>query len=105
MKSASELLELTVDRPVHGGRCVAYPDAPESDGASVGDAASERAARRRVVLVAGAIPGERVRASVDVRKGVAFGEVVEVLAADADRVAPPMHPGPRPRGANPPPGC
>ncbi len=93
MAASTDLLELTVDRPVHGGRCVAYPDAPDGAGHDAGDASSDRAARRRVVLVAGAIPGERVRARVEVRKGVAFGEVVEVLTADADRVATPAHPG------------
>jgi tRNA/tmRNA/rRNA uracil-C5-methylase (TrmA/RlmC/RlmD family) len=93
MKASSELLELTVDRPVHGGRCVAYPDAPGAGAATGGVVASDRAERRRVVLVAGAIPGERVRARVEVRKGVAFGDTVEVLAADGDRVPPPAHPG------------
>ncbi|MFN2323665.1 MAG: class I SAM-dependent RNA methyltransferase [Trueperaceae bacterium] len=93
MKASPELLELTVDRPVHGGRCVAYPDAPEFGTAPGGDAASDRAARRRVVLVAGAIPGERVRARVEMRKGVAFGDTVQVLTADVDRVPAPAHPG------------
>ncbi len=79
-------LDLIIDRPVHGGRCVAYPaDAAPSD--------DPGAARRQVVLVAGALPAERVRARVDVRKGVAFGDVLEVLDASPDRVAAPGHPG------------
>lgn len=93
MKGSPEILELTVDRPVHGGRCVAYPEASETATTTVGAAASDRAERRRVVLVAGAIPGERVRARVEVRKGVAFGETTEVLEADADRIEPTAHPG------------
>ena len=93
MKPSPELLDLTVDRPVHGGRCVAYPDGSEAGVANGADVGSERAARRRVVLVAGAIPGERVRARVEVRKGVAFGDTVAVLAADGQRVEPPAHPG------------
>jgi 23S rRNA (uracil1939-C5)-methyltransferase len=92
MAALPDLLELTVDRPVHGGRCVAYPEAAESSSTRDADA-SDRAARRRVVLVSGAIPGERVRARVEVRKGVAFGTTVEVVAADADRVDAPAHPG------------
>ena len=81
------LRELLVDRPVHGGRFVALPaDVTAGDG---------RAApgRGQVVLLAGGIPGERVMASVELRKGVAFGEVVEVLAVSADRVPKPAHPG------------
>lgn len=79
--------DLRVDRPVHGGRCVAYPEA-------AGDGPADGAAgRRRVVLVAGALPGERVRARLDVRKGVAFGEVEEVLEPSAARVVAPEHPG------------
>lgn len=81
------LRELLVDRPVHGGRFVALPAdaAPSDDRAAPG--------RGQVVLLAGGIPGERVMASVELRKGVAFGEVVEVLTASADRVPTPAHPG------------
>lgn len=74
--------DLIVDRPVHGGRCVAYPAGTAPTGG-----------RREVVLVAGALPGERIAARVEVRKGVAFGEVVAVLEASPDRVAAPAHPG------------
>jgi tRNA/tmRNA/rRNA uracil-C5-methylase (TrmA/RlmC/RlmD family) len=100
MADAPSLLDLRVDRPVHGGRCVAYPIDPTADAANApqGTGAAPPSSgrgpeRRQVVLVAGAIPGERVRARVETRKGVAFGEVVEVLEADADRVAAPEHPG------------
>jgi 23S rRNA (uracil1939-C5)-methyltransferase len=79
--------ELRVDRPVHGGRCVALPaDAAEG----VGGPAARRVP---LVLLAGGIPGERVVASIETRKGVAFGEVVEVLDASPDRVTTPAHPG------------
>jgi 23S rRNA (uracil1939-C5)-methyltransferase len=60
-------LELEVERVVAGGRMIARHEG-------------------RVVLVAGAIAGERVLAEVErVQKGVAFARVVEVLRADAGR--------------------
>jgi 23S rRNA (uracil1939-C5)-methyltransferase len=87
-----EVLELLVDRPVHGGRCVAYPvDSPPPD--SDGPTADARPRRGRVVLLAGGIPGEVVRATVAVHKGVSFGDVTEVVAPSADRVPAPAHPG------------
>ena len=94
----TELRELRVDRPVHGGRCVALPaDAGEAMAPTSGPAAEAPGARvpRRVplVLLAGGIPGERVVARIETRKGVDFGEVVEVLDASPDRVAAPVHPG------------
>ena len=78
-----EQRELRVERPVHGGRCVARPVSV----AAAGDGAGP------VVLVAGAIPGEVVRARVTVRQGVAFGDTLDVLEATADRVPAPAHPG------------
>lgn len=70
----SEIVELTVDRPAQGGRMIA-----RLDGA--------------IVLVAGAIPGERVRARVTERRhGVAFAETTEVIEASADRRDPPYDP-------------
>lgn len=89
------MLELRVDRPVHGGRCVAYPvadgTAPADEGAQPdGDL---RPRRGRVVLVAGAVPGEIVRATVLDHKGVSFGETIEVVEPSADRVVAPDHPG------------
>jgi 23S rRNA (uracil1939-C5)-methyltransferase len=70
-----ERLVLDIDRPVHGGRALAA--APDG----------------RLVLVAGAIPGERVSVRAEVRRGVLMAEVEEVVDASADRVAPPEHPG------------
>lgn len=90
---STEALELTVDRPVHGGRCVAYPigadDAPAVDMPT----ADARPRRGRVVLLAGGIPGEVVRAAVVTHKGVTFGDVSDVLLPSPDRVAAPTHPG------------
>lgn len=46
-----------------------------------------------IVLVAGAIPGERVRARVTERRhGVAFAETIEILDASPDRREPPFDP-------------
>jgi 23S rRNA (uracil1939-C5)-methyltransferase len=70
-----ERLTLDIDRFVHGGRALATAD----DG--------------RRVLVAGAIPGERVRVVADRRRGVWLAEVEEVLEASPDRVPTPEHPG------------
>jgi 23S rRNA (uracil1939-C5)-methyltransferase len=58
---------LTIEKPVSGGRMLARHE-------------------RQVVLVAGAIPGERVRVRVErVSKQVAFADTVEVLEASSDR--------------------
>jgi 23S rRNA (uracil1939-C5)-methyltransferase len=63
----SELIDLSVDRPVPGGRMFARHEG-------------------RVVLVGGAIPGERVRVRIErTTKSVTFAEVVEVLEASPDR--------------------
>lgn len=60
-------LDLTIERPVAGGRMLARHDG-------------------QVVFVRGAIPGERVRAHIERRqKQVLFAETVEVLEASADR--------------------
>ena len=60
-------IDLTVERPAVGGRMIAR---------SAG----------RVVLVAGAIPGERVRAVVErTRRDVIFARTVDVLDASPDR--------------------
>ncbi len=67
-------VELSVERPAQGGRMIA-----RLDGA--------------IVLVSGAIPGERVRATITERRhGVAFAETVEVLEASPDRREPPFDP-------------
>ena len=71
MPAAGDLLALDVERPAHGGRMIA-----RHDGA--------------VVLVAGAIPGERVRARVErVQRGTCFARVVDVVTPSPDRVTPP----------------
>jgi 23S rRNA (uracil1939-C5)-methyltransferase len=64
-------ITLEVDKPAAGGRMLARHQG-------------------QVVLVWGAIPGERVSARVErVGKGVAYAETVEVLAPSADRRPPP----------------
>jgi len=64
------LVELTIERPVAGGRMMARLDG-------------------RVVFVAGAVPGERVRALITRRSGkVAWADTREVLEASADRREP-----------------
>jgi tRNA/tmRNA/rRNA uracil-C5-methylase (TrmA/RlmC/RlmD family) len=66
----ASFLELSIDRPVAGGRMLARHDG-------------------QVVFVQGAIPGERVRARIERRqKQVLFAEAVEVLDASPDRREP-----------------
>jgi tRNA/tmRNA/rRNA uracil-C5-methylase (TrmA/RlmC/RlmD family) len=63
-------MELGIERPVAGGRMLARHDG-------------------QVVLVRGAIPGERVRARIERRhKQVLFAETVDVLEASPDRRTP-----------------
>jgi tRNA/tmRNA/rRNA uracil-C5-methylase (TrmA/RlmC/RlmD family) len=70
----AEPIELTIERPVAGGRMLARHDG-------------------RVILVAGAIPGETVRARLErIERGVAFARVEAVLAASPDRRAAPFDP-------------
>ena len=66
---------LTIERPVHGGYCLATLPSGQR------------------VLVSGAIPGERVEVAVGERKGVAFASVLAVLDASPERVPTPIHPG------------
>lgn len=62
-----QTLPLTIEKPAAGGRMIARLDG-------------------QVVLVSGAIPGERVRVRVErVSKGVAFAETIAVEQASADR--------------------
>lgn len=64
-----QVLELTVDKPAAGGRMIARHDG-------------------QVVLVSGAIPGERVRARIErADRRVAFAETVDVPVASTDRRA------------------
>lgn len=63
----SSLVELQIERPVAGGRMLARLDG-------------------RVVFVAGAVPGERVRARITKRTGkVVWADTVEVIEPSADR--------------------
>jgi 23S rRNA (uracil1939-C5)-methyltransferase len=69
--TAAEPLTLDIDRPAAGGRMLARHDG-------------------QVVLVAGAIPGERVRARIErTQRGVVFARVEEILTPSADRRQPP----------------
>jgi len=70
MLTAGDILTLTIDKPAAGGRMIARADG-------------------QVVLVSGAIPGERVRARIErVAKGVAFAETVAVEEPSSDRREP-----------------
>ena len=70
MLSPNQTLPLTIEKPAAGGRMLAR-------------------ANGQVVLVAGAIPGERVTVRVErVTKGVVFAETVTVDAPSPDRRAP-----------------
>jgi tRNA/tmRNA/rRNA uracil-C5-methylase (TrmA/RlmC/RlmD family) len=63
------VIEVDIDKPAAGGRMLARREG-------------------QVVLVWGAIPGERVRARVErAGKGVLYAETIEVLAASPDRRA------------------
>ena len=69
MVSAGDVVPLAVEKPAVGGRMIARAD-------------------RLVVLVSGAIPGERVRARIDrVGKGVAYATAVEIDEGSSDRRA------------------
>jgi 23S rRNA (uracil1939-C5)-methyltransferase len=70
MVTSGEILALTVEKPAAGGAMIARVDG-------------------QVILVAGAIPGEHVRARVDrVGKGVAYATTVAVQEASPDRREP-----------------
>jgi 23S rRNA (uracil1939-C5)-methyltransferase len=70
MISANCTVELVVEKPAAGGRMVARADG-------------------QVILVAGAIPGERVVARIArVAKGVAFADTIAVVDASPDRREP-----------------
>jgi 23S rRNA (uracil1939-C5)-methyltransferase len=70
MLHEDQQIDLLIEKPVAGGRMLARHDG-------------------QVVLVAGTMPGERVRVRIErVGRGVAFGAVVEVLEPAADRRSP-----------------
>src|SRR5206468_9187290 len=67
MIAPDALLTLEVDKPAAGGRMLARHNG-------------------QVVLVWGAIPGERVRARVErAGKGVLYAETIDVMSPSADR--------------------
>lgn len=68
-------LELEVERMVHGGAALARKPGGE------------------IVLVTGAIPGERVLARVEPKRGVWLGRTLDVLRSVPERVPAPAHPG------------
>lgn len=67
--------ELTAERTVHGGMTLAR----RTDG--------------QVALITGAVPGERVVARLEQRRGVWQGAVLSVVEPSLDRVPVPAHPG------------
>ncbi|MDZ4771398.1 MAG: class I SAM-dependent RNA methyltransferase [Chloroflexota bacterium] len=68
--SDDNLIELTLDRPAHGGYCIGRHDG-------------------KAILVRFGLPGERVRARITQdKKRFAFAETVEVLEASPHRVTP-----------------
>jgi 23S rRNA (uracil1939-C5)-methyltransferase len=70
MVSSGDSLDLMIEKPAAGGRMIARVDG-------------------QVVLVSGAIPGERVRARIErVAKGVAYAATTAVYEASADRREP-----------------
>ena len=65
-----EILTLVIDKPASGGRMIARADG-------------------QVVLIAGAIPGERARVRIErVAKGVAYGDAIEIESPSSDRREP-----------------
>src|SRR5580704_2257880 len=75
MLSAGHTLPLTIEKPAAGGRMIARVDG-------------------QVVLVSGAIPGERVLARIErVGKGVAYAQTIDIEEASADRRAVEGEPG------------
>src|SRR6185503_4769954 len=69
-QTETQVVEVVAERPVAGGRMLARHEG-------------------QVVLVAGAIPGERVRARVErVNKRTTWATVVEVISPSADRREP-----------------
>jgi 23S rRNA (uracil1939-C5)-methyltransferase len=74
MLSTGDIVPLRIEKPAAGGRMIARADG-------------------LVVLVAGAIPGERVDAKIDrIGKGVAYASAIRIAEVSADR---------RPPGADP----
>src|SRR5215212_10437211 len=67
MLTVGQTVSLTIEKPAAGGRMIARHEG-------------------QVVLVAGAIPGERVRARIDrIGKGVAYAETIDLESGSPDR--------------------
>jgi 23S rRNA (uracil1939-C5)-methyltransferase len=67
MPSAGDIVSLSIEKPAAGGRMIARADG-------------------LVVLVAGAIPGERVDARIDrIGKGVAYASAIRIAEPSSDR--------------------
>jgi tRNA/tmRNA/rRNA uracil-C5-methylase (TrmA/RlmC/RlmD family) len=74
MLNAGDLIELAIERPASGGRMIARHEG-------------------QIVLVSGAIPGERVAARIEhVEKRLAFAAVAVILQASPDRQSAPNDP-------------
>ena len=74
MLQPGQVIELAVEKPAAGGRMIARHEG-------------------QVVLVQGAIPGERVRAAVQrVEKQLSFAQTMDVVESSADRRAPYVDP-------------
>src|SRR5919112_2343376 len=70
MLTAGDVIEAAIQKPAAGGRMIARYEG-------------------QVLLVSGAIPGERVSLRIDrVEKRLAFGSVVDVLTPSPDRREP-----------------
>jgi len=70
MLTAGDVVPLAIEKPAAGGRMIARVDG-------------------QVVLVGGAIPGERVTARIErIRKGVAYADAARVEEPSADRREP-----------------
>ncbi len=70
MLTAGQMESLTIEKPAAGGPMIARADG-------------------QVVLVSGAIPGERARVLIErIGKGVAYGRVIDVEEASVDRRTP-----------------
>jgi len=78
MVTPGEVLSVTVERPAVGGAMIAR----QADGKDAGHAGEGG----RILLITGAVPGERARVRVDrVAKNVAFATTVAVDEASPDR--------------------
>ena len=74
MLTAGQTLTVTIEKPAVGGRMIARVNG-------------------QVVLVSGAVPGERVRIRIDrIGKGVAYGDTLTIEEASADRRVPAADP-------------